>query len=62
MAGAVLDVSMTSTLSCTTSVAISVARSVRPSAQRYSIMTLRLIINRNTADAYRFRGIRLSMV
>src|SRR5215475_15867401 len=37
----VADVTMTSTLSCTNSAAISAKRSSRPSAQRYSIATLR---------------------
>ena len=41
MTGAVPDVTMTSTLSRTNSAAISAKRSLRPSAQRYSIAMVR---------------------
>jgi hypothetical protein len=42
------DVTMTSTLSLTNSAAISVARSLRLSAQRYSIAMVRLSIQPNS--------------
>ena len=52
MTGAAAHVTMTSTLSRTNSAAISAKRSLRPSAQRYSIATVRPSIQSSSRSRF----------